>query len=80
MVEQIGPEMAELLGPPRAESPHYRDSLGRVRPSVVPIRSGYAEDYDLCRATVRSVQVERAGTAMAATVVTTAPRRFAVPS
>ncbi|XVU30086.1 hypothetical protein ACQPZJ_24240 [Actinoplanes sp. CA-054009] len=80
MVEQMGPDRAELLGPPCPESPHYRDHLGRVRPSAVPMRSGYADDYDLARATVRSVRVERAGTALAASVLLAAPRRFAAPA
>ncbi|WP_203858750.1 hypothetical protein [Plantactinospora mayteni] len=60
---------------------HYRDYRRQVWPGVVPLTTtavaSVTTDYDLSRAEVRTVRVERAGQALSGYVALVAPRRYA---
>ncbi|MBB2943521.1 hypothetical protein FB565_003234 [Actinoplanes lutulentus] len=86
MIEQAGAAgygLEPLLGPPVPETVHHRDSLGRVWPGAVPVTeavaASIADDYDLTRAKVRTVRVERAGRELSGYLALTARRRYASP-
>ncbi|GAA4250242.1 hypothetical protein [Dactylosporangium darangshiense] len=82
MIEQAaiaGHRLEPLLGPPVERPAHFRDYRGEVRATVVPLTESVAEDYDLDRATVRTVRVERHKQGLAAYLALASPRRFEAP-
>jgi hypothetical protein len=77
MVDHGGPRMDRLLGPPAPASPFFRDGLGQVRAGLLPLTAaGLDVDYDLPRARVVAVRVERGGPGFRGLVTLRAPRRF----
>lgn len=80
MIEEGGPSMARLLGPPASDSPFRRDYRGEVYALPVPIdQVDLAADYDPSPATIGTFRVERAGPHLDAFVEFTAPRRYPTP-
>ncbi|HTJ40009.1 MAG TPA: hypothetical protein VL738_42970 [Dactylosporangium sp.] len=82
MIEQAaiaGHRLEPLLGPPVERPAHFRDYRGEVCATMVPLTESVAEDYDLDRATVRTVRVERHNQALTAYLALVAPRRFEAP-
>ncbi|MCW3814398.1 hypothetical protein ONA91_07995 [Micromonospora sp. DR5-3] len=86
MVEQAavaGHRLEPLLPPPAQRVVHYRDYQGVVRPGIVPLTAtavaSVGEDYDLARAQVRGVRVERAGPELCGYVALAAPRGYHAP-
>ncbi|MER5338686.1 hypothetical protein [Micromonospora sp. NPDC002717] len=62
---------------------HYRDYQGQVQPGIASLTAtaveSVAKDYDLARAQVRAVRVERAGHKISGYVALATPRRYATP-
>ncbi|MEU4645423.1 hypothetical protein [Micromonospora sp. NPDC023814] len=86
MIEQAavaGHRLEPLLPPLVHRAGHYRDYQGRVQPGTAPLiaaaAASVAKDYDLARAEVRTVRVERAGQELSGYVALAAPRRYATP-
>ncbi|SBT39863.1 hypothetical protein [Micromonospora auratinigra] len=83
LVEQAaaaGHRLSPLLPPVVDHGPHHRDYRGVVHPGVVPLTGAgvdsVARDYDLARAEVRELRVERAGRLLRGGVAVAAPRRY----
>lgn len=86
MIEQAavaGHRLEPLLPPLVHGVVHYRDYRGEVQPGIAPLTAtavvSAAKDYDLARAEVRAVRVERAGQELSGYVALAAPRRYATP-
>ncbi|MBO4209579.1 hypothetical protein [Micromonospora echinofusca] len=86
MIEQAaiaGHRLEPLLPRTSQRAVHYRDHLGRVQPGITPLTASavadIAKDYDLARAEVRAVTVERAGDELRGHVALAASRRYASP-
>ncbi|SCL21342.1 hypothetical protein GA0074692_1151 [Micromonospora pallida] len=86
MIEQAavaGHRLEPLLPPLVHGGAHYRDYRGQVQPGTAPLTAAavesVAKDYDLARAQVRVVQVERAGHKLGGYVAVAAPRRYVMP-
>ncbi|MFC4068444.1 hypothetical protein [Actinoplanes subglobosus] len=78
LVASGGDRMRRLLVPVVQRPLYYRDYQNLVRGGVLSwADSGVEGDYDLSRATVRVVRVERSGDGYSAWVRVRAPRRFA---
>jgi hypothetical protein len=75
--------MEPLLPPHVHRVVHYRDCQRQVQPGIAPLTAtavaSVAKDYDLARAQVRAVRVERAGQELSGYVALAAPRRYATP-
>ncbi|MEU8663596.1 hypothetical protein, partial [Actinoplanes philippinensis] len=77
MVRTAGPAIEPLIGRGRREPRHYRDFLGRVRPGVLPVDGpALAVDYDLPKAALEWLSVERLGAGLRANLSLRAPRRY----
>lgn len=77
MIRAAGPGIDRLLGRDRREPRHYRDFRGLVRPGVQPVDpDGLAADYDLPKATVDWLTVERTGRGPRANLALETPRRY----
>lgn len=80
MTAECGPRMAKLLGPVVPRGPYSRDRQGHVFASVVPLDGvALAADYDLARAVVSAITVERAGDRLTGFLTMSVPRRYPVP-
>jgi hypothetical protein len=80
MIEIAGPEMRSLLGKAAEEPAHHRDYRGLVLPALTPLDEiDLGRDYDLDRAEVGMLRVERAGGDLSGFVELSAPRRYAAP-
>ncbi|MFU8875367.1 hypothetical protein [Micromonospora sp. SL4-19] len=86
MIEQAavaGHRLEPLLPPLVDRVVHYRDYQGQVWPGAIPLTAAavesVAKDYDLARAQVRTVRVERAGQELSGYIALAAPRRYATP-
>jgi hypothetical protein len=86
MIEQAaiaGHRLEPLLPPPvHDDLSHFRDYRGQVQPGTVPLTVATAAsvdtDYDLARAKVRTVRVERCGQQLGGYIALAAPRRYAM--
>ncbi|BCJ40071.1 hypothetical protein GCM10010168_29290 [Actinoplanes ianthinogenes] len=79
MISRVGPDLAKVLGRPPRSVPYYRDYRNLVHASTLPLdAAALAADYDLARAVVTAVSVERAGDRLTADVAMTVPRLFPV--
>lgn len=86
MIEQAavaGHRLEPLMPPLVHRVLHYRNYQGRVQPGIAPLTAtavaSVAKDYDLARAQVRAVRVERAGQELCGYVALAARRRYARP-
>ncbi|GIE28247.1 hypothetical protein Ait01nite_012920 [Actinoplanes italicus] len=77
MVDHGGPALERLLGPAVPATLFFRDGLGQVRAGLLPPPvAGLDVDYDLPRARIVAVRVERGGAGFRGLVTLRAPRRF----
>ncbi|WP_433788500.1 hypothetical protein [Actinoplanes sp. CA-252034] len=77
MVRTAGAGIEPLIGRRRREPPYHRDFLGRVRPAVLPVDGdALAADYDLPKASVDWLTVERTGGDLRANLALGVPRRY----
>ena len=84
MIEQAaiaGHRLEPVLPSPVAPIVHHRDYQGQVQPGVIPLTASaiaaVLRDYDLNRAEVRTVRVERAGQNLSGYLAMAAPCRYA---
>jgi hypothetical protein len=77
MIRTGGPAIEPLIGRDRPRPRHYRDFRGLVRPPVLPVDGdALAADYELTRASVHWLAVERTGSGLRANLALRAPRRY----
>jgi hypothetical protein len=83
LMVDLDPALDGVLPPSAPERSVHRDYLSRVRPGSFPVTAeviaDLVADYDLAGASVRSLAVRPAGTALQVHLTLAAPRRF-VPS
>nr|WP_221377724.1 hypothetical protein [Actinoplanes polyasparticus] len=79
VVEQAAVAGYSLETLPPAAPERHRDCRGLVHPGVQPLSASLGEDYDLGRACIDSIRVERAGAGLRGYVGFEVPRRYGVP-
>jgi len=80
LMADLDPALGTVLPAARPGPAAYRDYRGQVRPGYFPVTAGTAAsleaDYDLSRATLRSLAVQPVRAGLHASVTLAVPRRF----